>query len=300
MLDGLSLDQLRTFIAAAEEGSFSAAGRKLGRAQSVVSQSLANLENQLGVRLFERQGRYPVLTAQGRVLLAEAHAVARRMDSFKAHAKGLAEGLEPELSVAVDVFFPIRGLTCAVVGFQEAFPNTPLRLDVEALGAVIEPVLDGRCAFAIMGSLDLMPPGISRERLLSVEMIYTCAPEHPLAKRNGPIPTEILGEHVQLVLSDRSALSAGTDFGVYSPRSWRLADLGAKHAFLLAGLGFGSMPAAVVEDDLKAGRLKRIELEEAGTGFTVPMVAAYRSQSPPGPAGRWLIERLKTAQCDAE
>jgi hypothetical protein len=50
MLDGVTLDQMRTFLAAADEGSFSAAGRKLGRAQSVVSQTLANLEGQIGVR----------------------------------------------------------------------------------------------------------------------------------------------------------------------------------------------------------------------------------------------------------
>ena len=62
MLDGISLDQLTTFVTAAEAGSFSAAGRKLGRAQSVVSQNLANLEAQLGLQLFDRSGRYPALT----------------------------------------------------------------------------------------------------------------------------------------------------------------------------------------------------------------------------------------------
>jgi DNA-binding transcriptional LysR family regulator len=72
MLDGVSLDQLRTFIAAADEGSFSAAGRRLHRAQSVVSQTLANLEGQLGVKLFDRSGHLPVLTDQGRALLVDA------------------------------------------------------------------------------------------------------------------------------------------------------------------------------------------------------------------------------------
>ena len=93
-LDGLSLDQLRTFIAAAEEGSFSAAGRKLQRAQSLVSQTLANLEEQIGVKLFDRSGRYPRLTEQGSALLRDARAVAEGMDGFKAHAKTLREGLE--------------------------------------------------------------------------------------------------------------------------------------------------------------------------------------------------------------
>jgi len=64
MLDGVSLDQLRTFIAAVDEGSFSAAARKLLRAQSVVSETVSNLEEQIGVPLFDRSGRYPKLTRQ--------------------------------------------------------------------------------------------------------------------------------------------------------------------------------------------------------------------------------------------
>ena len=85
MLHDVSLDQLRTFIAAADEGSFSAAGRRLRRAQSVVSQTLANLEEQLGVKLFDRSGRYPVLTDQGRALLADARAVRATSISLRVH-----------------------------------------------------------------------------------------------------------------------------------------------------------------------------------------------------------------------
>src|ERR1700690_1448621 len=117
MLDAISLDQLRTFIAAADEGSFSAAGRRLRRAQSVVSQTLANLEGQLGVKLFDRGARFPMLTDQGRALLADARAVAGNVDLFKARAKSLAGGLEPELSVAVDVIFPEAAFTGAVAAF---------------------------------------------------------------------------------------------------------------------------------------------------------------------------------------
>ena len=142
MLEGVSLDQLRTFIAAADEGSFSAAGRRLRRAQSVVSQTLANLEGQLRLKLFDRRARYPVLTDQGRALLADARAVAGGVDLFKARAKSLAGGLEPELSVAVDVMFPVDAFAAAVAAFQEEFPATLLRFDV-ASSAVVEPVIDG-------------------------------------------------------------------------------------------------------------------------------------------------------------
>ncbi|RFB79056.1 LysR family transcriptional regulator [Methylovirgula sp. 4M-Z18] len=294
MLDGLSIDQLRTFIAAADEGSFSAAGRRLKRAQSVVSQTLANLEAQLGVQLFDRNTRFPVLTDAGRALLVDAREVAARMDLFKARAKGLAGGLEAELSVVVDVMFPIRNLTCAVAAFQAEFPATPLRLYVETLGAVVPPIADGRSAFGITGSIPLLTPQFSRERLLGVRIVMVAAAEHPLAAHNGPIPTCVLAKHLQLVLTDRSDLSQGRDFGVFSPRTWRLADLGAKHAFLRAGLGWGGMPYEAVKDDLEKGALVEIAIEDAPVdGYVMTMSAVYRTDSPPGPSGRWLIERLK-------
>ena len=151
MLDGVSLDQIRTFIAAADEGSFSAAGRRLARAQSVISQTLSNLEGQIGVKLFDRSGRFPVLTDQGRALLADARTVADKVDLLKAQAKSLAGRLEPELSVAVDVMFPDATFTGAVVAFQREFPSTLLRFDVES-SAVVDSVLNGRCAVGVVGS----------------------------------------------------------------------------------------------------------------------------------------------------
>jgi DNA-binding transcriptional LysR family regulator len=80
MLDGVSLDQLRAFIAAADEGSFSAAGRRLRRAQSVVSQPLAKLEGQLGLKLFDRSARFPVLTDHGRAQIVQPLPVLKQDD----------------------------------------------------------------------------------------------------------------------------------------------------------------------------------------------------------------------------
>ena len=295
MLDAVSLDHLRMFIAAADEGSFSAGGRRLRRAQSVISQTLANLESQLGVKLFDRSSRSPVLTGQGIALLAEARAVVSRMDDFKARAKGLSDGLEPELSVVVDVMFPLETLTSAVAAFQAEFPATPLTLYVEALGAVLQPVIEQRCAFGVMGSLPSAPAQLTRERLLSVQFAFVTSPKHPLASRKGAIPPRVLAQHRQLVLTDRSELSKGKDFGVFSANSWRLADLGAKHAFLRAGLGWGAMPVGVVEADLANGSLVKIRIQDMpDPNLVMPMSAVFRTDKPPGPAGRWLIERLKS------
>jgi DNA-binding transcriptional LysR family regulator len=293
MFDGVSLDQLRTFIAAADEGSFSAAGRRLRRAQSVVSQTLANLEGQLGVKLFDRAARFPMLTDQGRALLADARAVAGNVDLFKARAKSLAGGLEPELSVAVDVIFPLAPFTATVAAFQKEFPATLLRFDVES-SAVIEPVLEGRCAVGVMASSQVAPPQLTRERLLAVRTPLVVSPQHPLATHGAPIPTVVLGEHIQLVHADPSDLSRPGGFGLLSQRVWRLSHLGAKLAFLRAGLGFGLMPLHMIEADLASGALVQISGESAPPeGYIIATSAVYRTDSPPGPAGRWFIDRLK-------
>jgi len=301
MLDAVTLDQMRTLVAAVDEGSFSAAGRRLGRAQSVVSQTIAGLERQLNVLLFERSGRYPTLTEIGSALVVEARAVIRQANQFKARAQDLAGGVEPELALAIDVMLPIELFTAAVGEFETMFPDTLLRVYVESLGAVIQPVLDRRCSFAVSGTLPLFPPELSQERLLSVPMTITASPDHPLAQRPRPLSREELSKHVQLVLTDRSDLSRSKEFGVVAPKTWRLADLGAKLAFLRAGLGWGGMPLPMIEADLAAGTLVELVVEDDVwiDGHVMPMFAVHRHDVPPGPAGRWLIERLKviTEQC---
>lgn len=295
MLDGFSLDQLRTFVAAAETGSFSAAGRRLGRAQSVVSQTLANLEGLIGITLFDRSGRYPVLTEQGRALLERARTVTSSMDQFKAQARGLADGLEPELSVVVNVLFPTRVLTRAIAAFQVRFPDTPLRISVEGLGAVLELVLDKTCAFGIRGPLAIASEELTSEYLLQVDYQMVAAPSHPLAHHRGPIPSKVLAQYVQLVLSDRSKLTEGKDLRVIGQKTWRLYDLGAKHALLKAGLGWGGMPMESIQDDLDRGLLVPITVAEAIIASSVTMSSVYRTDTPPGPAGRGLIEELVRA-----
>jgi DNA-binding transcriptional LysR family regulator len=293
MFDGVSLDQLRTFIAAADEGSFSAASRRLRRAQSMVSQTLANLEEQLGVKLFDRSARIPVLTDQGRALLADARAVAGDVDLLKARAKRLAGGLEPELSVVVDVVFPLAPFTATVAAFQKEFPATLLRFDIES-SAVMESVLERRCVVGVMASLRVAPLQLARERLLVLRSPMVVSRQHPLATHRSPIPAVILSQHIQLVHADPADLARPGGFGLLSPKVWRLSDLGAKLAFLRAGLGFGLMPLHIIEGDLASGALIQITGESAPSeGHVIAMSAVYRTDSPPGPAGRWFIDRLK-------
>ncbi|MFC0205568.1 LysR family transcriptional regulator [Novosphingobium soli] len=293
-----SLDHLRCFLAVVEEGSFNAAARKLGRAISVVSYAIAQLESQLDVRLFDREGsRRPRLTDEGRALLSEAHAISDDVDALLAKVRSLRQGLEAELSLAVDVMLPGHMLARLLRDFQARFPTVPLRLHVEALGAVAALVLEGRATLAIAGPDIVDLPDVERETLGAVELTPVAAPDHPLARAGRIAPGEAR-KHLQLVLTDRSPLTDGRDFSVFSPRSWRLADLGAKHALLREGIGWGSMPRHVVRADLESGALVELHLPERPV-IDYALVALWRKDSPPGPAAVWVLEevRERLARC---
>lgn len=287
-----TLDQLRVFLAVVQAGSFSGAARALNRRQSVVSYTVATLEQQLGgLILFDRSRRRPVLTEAGTAMLAEARKLTAGADELRARARGMLQGLEAEVGLAVDVMVPSAHLVRLLSSFQEAFPTVGLRLFTESLGSVARLVLDGTCVIGVTGPRMFETDSLVTRPLGAVTMVPVAAPKHPLARHAGPVPRDQIKRHVQLVLTDRSELTKGHDFAVLSPQTWRLADLGAKHALLLEGLGWGNMPEHTVSADIASGRLAHLtiaDLPDHSYGFS----AIHRSDAPPGPAGQWLLERL--------
>ena len=286
-----NLDQLRAFVAVVEAGSFSGAARRLGRAQSVVSYAVASLEAQLGMPLFERGRRRPQPTAAGEVVLADARRLDMLMGQLQAKTAGLRGGVEAELSLAVDVMFPLPKLVEGMQAFAEAFPTVALNLAIEALGGVMKLVLDGGCALGISGPIPNWPDAIDATSMGAIELLTVAAPMHPLGLRAAPIPLSEAREHTQIVLTDRSKVTDGQSFGIHATRTWKVADLGAKHRLLLAGLGWGSMPMHLIEDDLQSGRLVPVQLADRRT-FRYGLSLIRRADRASGPAAQWLIDYL--------
>ncbi|MDB5609250.1 MAG: LysR family transcriptional regulator [Bradyrhizobium sp.] len=289
-----TLDQLKVLLTVVDVGSFAAAARKLNRATSVVSYTIANLESQLGVALFDREStRKPQLTDAGRTVLAEARTVSNGVDELRAKVKGLLQGLEAEVHLVFDVMLPTERVADALTAFRAEFPTVALRLHVETLGAVTQLVLDRIATVGVSGPLPGLADitGIERIGIGDVRLVPVAAPAHPLAGPGKRKPGEVR-DHIQLVLTDRSSLTKSTDFAVVSPRTWRLADLGSKHMLLKAGIGWGNMPKPMVQEDLDSGRLVELDLPDAKSG-AYRLDAIYRTDAPPGPAAAWLIARLK-------
>src|SRR5262245_1427685 len=249
MLDPITLDQLRMLVAVVEEGSFSAAARKLQRVQSAVSTAMANLENQLGVPIWDRSSRVATLTEQGEAVLASARRVLAEVDGLRRLTAGMVMGLEPSVSLCMDAFFPQAALVDLCRAFVRQFPAVDLRIDVQTLSAVSARVLDGSATLGVVTPPGIAP-GLERRSLAPIRLVSGAAAKHPLAGHRGRLSAAQLGEHVQIVLSERTEVGV-PDQGVLSPRTWRVADLHTKRALLRAGLGWGNLPEHLARGDLK-------------------------------------------------
>ncbi|HEX2147233.1 MAG TPA: LysR family transcriptional regulator [Pseudorhizobium sp.] len=290
-----TLDQLQVFLAVAETGSFSAAARRLNRAQSVISYTIGNLEAQLEVPLFERAGlRQPRLTEAARAMLPDARRIIADLQVMRARANSMKQGLEPELSLAISVMVPADVVVAELREFGKRFPTVTLNLNVGELGMVMDMVSTGRANIGLGGSLPMPDDTIHAEKIGHSFMIPVAAADHPLGRLGRPLTLADVREETQLVVTDASGLTKGRNFNVLSFKTWRVSDIATKHQLIRGGLGWGGLPAPLVREDLQSGRLVTLQLEAYEQG-EYPIYAVRKAANPPGPAGSWLIEAFRTS-----
>ncbi len=293
MIGSLTLDQLRVLVAIADTGSFSAAGRALGRVQSAISQSVASLEAMQGVEIFDRAGYRPRLTDTGRVLVDQARLVLAGAARFEAVASNASGGLEAELTLAIDPLVPSAPFTGALRDLSETFPDLPISFSTEGLGGSLRRLRDGSASLGICTLLPGVPEDVVAFPLFRTVMRPVVAPGHPLVSVGRAVRSSDLEPHVRLVLSD-PVEPLGANYGLVSARLWRFADLNRRLDFLLAGFGWCRMPEHIIRDALADGRLVELEIENDTAppdGLTI--YAARRRDSALGPTGRWLLDTLR-------
>lgn len=294
MLPNPTLDQLQVFLTVAETGSFSAASRALNRAQSVVSYTIANLEAQLEMPLFARSGaRQPKLTEAGKAMLEDARRILGDLQVMRARVKSLKEGLEAEVSVAISVMVPSKAVVDVLHEFREMFPSVSLNLNVGELGVVMDLVLSGKATIGIGGAVLKQDDSVVTERIGHSFMMPVAARNHPLAGIDRPLTLGDVREEVQLVVTDASGRTKGRDFNVLSYKTWRVSDIATKHQLIKAGLGWGGLPASLIQDDLLSGALVHLDLDAYEQG-EYAIYSMRRLANPPGPAATWMIDAFRT------
>lgn len=290
----LTLDQIEVLLAVVDHGSFTAAARALKRTQGGVSYHVQRLEEQLGIAVFDRSGRRPRLTEAGAVVVREAEAIRADLRRLRQVAAGLGRGLEARVLLAMDVLFDPTRLAALLRAFQLTFPSVDVAIETGIADEPAERVRGGAatlCVGPTQAAVDLTahPCG-------TLDLVLVVAPDHPLARLDRPVAVEDLRRYPNLVLPTRESSRPFVRSTHARLRRWRVADSYMRHELVRGGAGWSRLPRHQIAGDLAAGRLVVPDLSALPEGLLqVPLSVAYHPERPPGPAGRWWVERLRSA-----
>jgi DNA-binding transcriptional LysR family regulator len=286
-----SLDQVAVFIAAAREKSFSATARRLGKTQSAISTAIADLEVDLGVALFDRAGRYPVLTPEGDALLDEAEAILARCESLQERANALTRTAETRLALAIEDAFPAAALAPVLGELQRRHPGVRLDLLQPANAELLDMVLSGDAALGLGCARANYPQGIGFCRLGEVTLVNAAHPDHPLA-RLPRVRFAQLADHLQLLLRAQTGHLLTSEY-LHSPKKWFVQSELALIALLQRGVGWSIVPRRLVAEALASGDLKELTLEAYPfTEWTVGLDLIWRIETRHGAITTWLKSEL--------
>ncbi|WP_447981905.1 LysR family transcriptional regulator [Achromobacter kerstersii] len=280
-----TLDQIRHFVAAADAGSFSAAARSLGRAQSAVSTSVGLLEADLGVELFDRSRRNATLTPAGKVLLQEARELLRQAGGLDQRALSFAAGQDARLSIALDEALPYQVLGALVRELAERFPALELTQLNGTATEVADYVQQGRASIAF--HFDRGDPGsaFAHRYLGNVAQAVFVAARHPLAALAEVTRTD-LAHYRQLVMQ-----MDGVDDVVLSPTVWRTDSFYSIAGMVADGLGWAILPLNIAEYESFRTTLARVPC----AGLALPMLSVrtlWLQGATPSATELWLQQRM--------
>ncbi|MBM5098532.1 LysR family transcriptional regulator [Vibrio parahaemolyticus] len=254
-----TIEQLQAFVATSESGSFSAAARKLGRAQSVISQHIMNMELDCGVDLFDRSGRYPKLTENGHALMPYAQAAISQLDRLNNKATQLFSAQASELVLAIDEGIPLTRLPDVLKNLEQQFPQ----LQVECLTAsspdIIELVKSERATTGIILSDLQMPRHIDFTNLGNIAFDVYVSSDHPLAAQR-ITHIDQLKQYRQLVIRSKSA-EPGSLNQALSPDIWYADNYYILLELANKGFGWCFLPEHLVADSPNT-------LKKVGDDFT--------------------------------
>jgi DNA-binding transcriptional LysR family regulator len=295
-VDALTLDQLRVLDAIASEGTFAGAARRLRRATSAVSYAIKQLEEALGIELFDRSGHRASLTNAGHRVLVEAREVLGRVDQLGRVAAELSSGFEARLLVVLDGVLPLEPLMRALRRFHELGTPTRVELKVEFLLGVHERFAHDDADLYLSLGLEGDRPELAWRVLPDLELILVAAHAHPLVTRSRRWSRDDLAAHVEISVADSSRAGSTRLAAIGSPSAIRLSDFHAKREALLSGIGFGWLPRHLADALLDERRLGVVPFEDGFRRRFTPRLGWHRDRPPGRGAGQlvsFVVEELE-------
>lgn len=288
----ISLEALQILDAIDRRGSFAGAGKELHRVPSTISYTVAKLEEDLGVQVFERLGPKVALTRVGEELLKEGRHLLRAAQDLELRVRRVASGWETEFSIGMDSVIPPSALEPDIRDFYKVADSTRLRIALETLTGTWEALLDRRVDLLI-GAAGEGPSGggYVSEVMSTVDFVFAVAPTHPLARVDRPLGKGDLHAYRAIAVADSARKLLPRTVGLlFGQDTLTVPDMRSKLALQVAGMGFGFLPEFLARDPIRAGLLVEKQVEEPRAAEKIHL--AWRSGEE-GAALAWWIERMR-------
>jgi DNA-binding transcriptional LysR family regulator len=286
-----NIDQLQAFVSAADHGSFSAAARQLGKAQSAVSTAVINLEIDTGVILFDRSGRNPILTEAGDALLKYARSVLRSNMEFSARATSVSEGIETQLGIAVEQGIFVHSLLDLFNELGQKFPLLDVEIFDPGQNDVAELINSGRADIGIMTEQESYPQRLFFRGIGHSLQIPVCSADHPLAEPER-VTHDDLRQHRQIVMRSRSLVDADPPREQKSPKVWFSESPYLIMDLVMSNLGWAELPWTTVSEKLKRGEMVRLQYDFQQSDILEGVDVVWTKRRALGLGGQWILKQL--------
>ena len=293
-----STESLQAFVLAAELGSFSAAARKMKKAQSAVSTAIANLEIDTDLQLFDRRSRSPTLTQAGHSLLPYARGILLGNQEFFAKATSMSEGIEDKFCIAVEQGVNLTPVLDVLAGFSAEFPDVSLDVLTTGPNDTAALLKEGRATLGLMTQQESYPTGFQFRGVGHLALVPVCGASYPLANLDS-VTHRDLRQHRQLVLRSRSSDVPGQVGGIRSASIWYAENPYMIIELVLRGLGWAELPSPVVRELLESGALAQIEYTFQQSDVLEGIDLVWTEQHVLGQAGHWVQRQLLNISQDA-
>jgi DNA-binding transcriptional LysR family regulator len=283
----VTLDQWNALVAVVEAGSYAKAAEQLSRSQSSVTYAVQQIQSQLGVQVFELDGRKARLTPTGEQLYQRARYLVAEAASLETASSCLALGWEAELRLAVEMIYPNRRLFECLERFSESATHTRVEVVEAVLGHRTSLLDEGAIELAIFGSV---PTGYEGEHLMRVRFVLVAHPEHALHRLGRAVTLRDLRQHRHLVIRE-SSRDRASEPALQAPQRWTVGHMSTSIEAARGGHGFAWLPEELIRHDLEAGRLKPLPMRRGGERFA-DLYLVYGDRAGAGPAALRLAEIL--------
>lgn len=245
---------LQAFVETAQLGSFSQASQRLFITQSAVSKRVAQLEDQIGARLFDRIGRTIALTDAGQALLPQARRILAELEDAKRVVENIKGEVSGRLSVAASHHISLHRLPNTLRTFTIQYPDVELDLRFYESEVAYEAVVHGDIELALITLSPESDPRLYSEVLWLDRLFYCVSNDHPIAK-NGSTDFETLNQYPGIL----PAPNTFTSLIVHEQLSQRglTPNLGISTNYLdtirmmvSVGLGWSLLPESMIDNHL--------------------------------------------------